>query len=265
MQRMVLSAYARGTGCATLPTVWCYAAAIGRAYWARVCCYAMCGTDLGYGATRRMWQQTIGNSRVKYRPPYAAVRYTARLLRACYATAGTERGYAATRRAIDSISDCMKSTLLPSVHCPKSFFSFFLANIAFCSPSPNHPMQAPKFPVQIVPRRRVISGSAENSPFLSGGVRYWHRRCRIVLRVAKRCPVLRQAMLLSGGASSIRAAQEQVQIAIVLRACYAVSGTGIAHGAVYLHYSSAMRGTDLAYHPMRYLIPNTRIMLCLAS
>eukprot|EP00961_Rhodomonas_salina_P217504 2939338-Rhodomonas_salina.1 len=96
-------------------------------YWHIVCCYAVCGTVIGYAATLcavlswRMAQSDLSTAqttlttgpattgppmclrtayamclRTVYEPMRRCVRY---LLRSCYAVCGTELAYAATRCA----------------------------------------------------------------------------------------------------------------------------------------------------------------------
>eukprot|EP00961_Rhodomonas_salina_P272132 3677535-Rhodomonas_salina.2 len=66
-----------------------------------------------------------------------------------------------------------------------------------------------------------------------------------------RCPVLTYAMLLPDTSCS-RRRQVRSCIPYCLRACYAVSGTDTAYGAICLCVRYAMSGTGIACATLRY-------------
>eukprot|EP00961_Rhodomonas_salina_P176369 2377297-Rhodomonas_salina.1 len=181
---------------------------------------------------------------------YAATKCHTRLC--CYAKSSTELCYAATKSLV------LSEAILPYHLCGTELG--YAATETRARPQP-----------EASPRVNYSAKLWYGS--VGTNVRYGATSIHLTGTAAKELPMDEAVVLRGGAGMHARGPQDSVSPAMSLRACYAMSGTGIAdagiclracyagtdkaHGATCLHVRSAKPGTDVAngaaYHTTRVL------------
>eukprot|EP00961_Rhodomonas_salina_P261626 3535963-Rhodomonas_salina.3 len=234
--------------------------------------YAMSGTELGYAATSRMECTTVPR-RVNRQLRVLAMRSLvllamAMLLRVAYAMSGTDVGYGGTRpRAIQCFCYYARGLArYQPTRGPRAAHAMSGTDIGYRGTSGYASGSSPGAEPGSRPERRAddavstTAATAANAAgyaatrFSSSSNRYKARLMRALCDVrywrSVRCDAMSGTRRMTRGSkrsSSSRPQPPRVSSPISLRACYAISGTGIAYGAISLRACYAISGTDLAY------------------